>query len=281
MEKYKLDYEDLRFFFAGERAVKAQGDRFTPRLEGQKNNKTYLRYVEMGILYNALARTRQGLKGAILRKPVDITFPESQKDILDDIMRNGASFSDMTREITDDVLGYGRIGALVDIDDQERPYTALYDALSILKASKQGDQQEILLKEMIEQPDTETPGEMEWIEQRRELKLVDGVYVVSLFRKEAKSDGEFILVQSTPENPNPRTPTYKGRRMDFLPFTFFGSSANTPEPNRPPLLDLLSLLKGHWRLTISYQYGLFYASLPKLVHNTYVLVGISFLMQIW
>jgi hypothetical protein len=28
------------------------------------------------------------------------------------------------------------------------------------------------------------------------------------------------------------------------------------------LLDLLSLIKGHWRLTISYQYWLFYASLP-------------------
>ena len=266
MNKYDADYEDLRDFFNGERAVKKAGDRYTPRLEGQTKPGSYERYVEFGILFNALARTRQGLKGAILRKPIDITFPESQKDILDSIMKNGASFNDMAREITDAVLGYGRIGALTDIDEHEEPYTALYDAPSILEASKDGDEQRILLKEMIEEPDPEDPKKTKLVEQRRELKLENGLYVVTVLRKEAKgdgaTDGEFIPVESTPEKPNPMTPVYKGKYLDFIPFTFFGSSSNTPEPNKPPLLDLLNVLKGHWRLTVAYNYSLHFTALP-------------------
>ncbi len=231
MEKYKDEYLDLKAFFSGEREVKKAGDRFTPRLEGQKGEKSFQRYVEFGILFNALARTRQGLKGAILRKPIDITFPENQKPVLDNIMKNGASFEDLTRDLCDAVLGYGYSGVLVDIDKNEQPYTARYDALSILKASKDGDKQEILLKEMIEQPKPDDPNETEWIEQRRKLELIDGAYVVTVYRKEAKADGEFVPVQSTPENPNPKAPTYKGRRLDFVPFTFFGASSNTPEPS--------------------------------------------------
>jgi hypothetical protein len=258
MEKYTEDYKDLKDFFAGERVVKAKGERYTPRLEGQKGEKSYCRYVEFGILYNALARTRQGLKGAILRKPIDIQFPESQKESLKTIMKDGSSFEDMTRLICDDVLGYGRIGALVDIDEMEEPYTVLYDALSILSAKTN----EILLKEMIEQPKIDAPNETEFVEQHRKLELVNGIFVVTVYRKEAKADGEFIPVQSTKEQPNPRIPMYKGRKLDFIPFTFFGSTSNSFKPSKPPLMDLLNILKGHWRLTVAYQYGLHFAALP-------------------
>jgi len=260
--KYGEDYKDLKIFFAGERAVKEAGERFTPRLEGQRKPGMYARYVEFGILFNALSRTRQGMKGAILRKPIDIQFPENQKSILDSIMQNGASFNDLTRETCDAVLGYGRQGVLVDIDDKEDPYAAIYDSLSILKASTVGDKQEIMLKEMIEQPKIDDSGETEWVEQRRKLELINGVYIVTVYQKEAKADGEFIPVPSTPAIPNPRMPKYKGKLLDSIPFTFFGSSSNTPEPSRPPLLDVLCLLKGHWRLTVAYQYALHFTALP-------------------
>ena len=271
MNQYAEDYQDLKDFFSGERAVKAEGERYTPRLEGQKDPKAYQRYVDFGILFNALSRTRQGLKGAIMRKPIDIQFPESKKDILDDIMRNGASFNDLTRDICDAVLGYGRIGVLVDLDEQEQPYCAEYDAMSILKAHKKGNDQTILLKEMIEQLDPDDPDKTKWIEQHRKLELVNGVHVVTLYQKEAKSDGEFLPIPSTPDAPNPRVPKYKGKSLNYIPFTFFGAANNNPEPSRPPLLDLLCLMKGHWKLTVAYQYSLHMCSLP-----TPIMAGFSF-----
>ena len=168
--KYQEDYIDLADFFAGERKVKEKAERYTPRLEGQKNNSVaYDTYKNMGILFNALSRTRQGLKGAIIRKPVEVQFPESQKTILEDIMLNGASFDDLTREICDLILGYGRNGVLVDIDSEEKPYAALYGPLSILKwpeIKREGSQQEILLKEVVKDKEEKE------IEQRRKLKLI-------------------------------------------------------------------------------------------------------------
>jgi hypothetical protein len=230
----------------------------------------YNRYVEFGILYNALHRTRQGLKGAILRKPVDIQFPESKKEILDDIMMNGASFGDFTREVCDAVLGYGRYGALVDIDENENPFVAVYNALSILDwpaVRSDNVKQEIKVTEMIEIPDPEDATKTKMIPQLRKLELdAGGKYLVTIYRKNEKKSipggGEWEMVAGDTENPNPRMPTYKGKRLDFIPFVFFGSSSNVPTPSRPPLLDLLNLLKGHWKLTVAYQYALNFTGLP-------------------
>lgn len=265
--KYEEDYIDLSDFFAGERQVKEEGERYTPRLEGHVNKDgLYNQYKDMGILYNALSRTRQGLKGAILRKPLDIQFQDAQLPVLDSIMLNGASFSDLTRQICDAVLGYGRCGVLVDIDETEQPYVAFYNALSILSwpsIRKKNVKQEIELIETIEMPKIDKPDETEFISQKRVLSIDEsGYYVVSVYQKKSETDNEWVLVLSTEETPNPRYPTYKGLRLNYIPFVFFGSSNNSPTPSRPPLLDLLNLLKGHWKLTVAYQYGLHFAGLP-------------------
>jgi len=268
--KYSEDYQDLSDFFAGERQVKAQTTRYTPMLAGQKGKEVvYLRYVGFGILFNALFRTRQGLKGAILRKPAEIVYPEGKKAVLDDVMLNGASFDDLIREACDNVLGYGRYGALVDIDDEGKPFVAAYPALSILDWSTNKSRkvkQEVLLQESISVDDEKNPGATKIIEQRRKLELdVTNQYLVTIYRKSdvAGEDGDdWAEVLDTPEEPNPRMPTYKGKRLDFIPFVFFGSSSNVPEASRPPLLDLLNLSKGHWKLTVAYLYGMHFASLP-------------------
>ena len=272
-DKYKDEYIDLQDFFDGERQVKKKGDRYTPRLEGHKktiDEGLYERYVEFGILYNALHRTRQGLKGAILRKPTDIIFPESKKEILDAIMLDGASFDDFIRETCDAILGFGRFGALVDIGADEVPYVATYNALSIQNwpAVRSKDvKQEIQLTETVAIIDPEDVSKTKLIPQLRKLEIDEtGKYLVTIYRKEEKDANagtdEWTPVPNTSEEPNPRMPKYKGKRLDHIPFVFFGSSSNVPSPSRPPLLDLLNLLKGHWKLTVSYQYGLYFAGLP-------------------
>jgi hypothetical protein len=265
--KYKDDCIDLSNFFEGERKIKEKGERYTPRLEGHiDKDGLYTQYVNFGILYNALSRTRQGLKGAIFRKPINIQFPESKKEVLDFIMPDGSSFEDLVRLITDDVLGYGRCGVLVDLTPSEEPYAAFYNSLSILNWPSSFNfslsfgkeiNQEIELQEFIEIPDPENTDETKTIEQRRILAIDGaGYYVVNVYRKIDKNKEDWILYEG------PIYPDYKGKKLDFIPFVFFGSSSNVPSPSRPPLLDLLNLLKGHWRLTVAYQYGLHFAGLP-------------------
>ena len=269
--QFKEEYKDLFDFFAGERQVKKEKERYTPMLESQTGKLgLYERYVAFGILFNALHRTRQGLKGAILRKPVDVTFPEAHEEVLDTVMLNGASFEDLLRESCENVLGYGRYGVLVDIDEQEVPYAAAYPALSILNWPENKSKkvkQEILLSESIEIPDPEDLSKTKTVEQRRKLELdAAGLYVVTVYRKtdeKAKTGDEgWMQVAEEEGMPNPRMPVYHGKRLNFIPFVFFGSSSNIPAPSRPPLLDLLNILKGHWRLTVAYQYGLHFAGLP-------------------
>jgi hypothetical protein len=265
--KYEDDYIDLSDFFTGERRVKEKEERYTPRLEGHTGKEgLYTQYVNFGILYNALSRTRQGLKGAILRKPIDIQFPETKKEALDYIMPDGSSFKDLARLTCDDVLGYGRCGVLVDISPEEKPYAAFYNSLSILSWPSSFNfsmsfgkdiNQEIILQEFVEIPDPEDMEKTKLIEQRRKLEIDPaGYYAVSVYRKVDKNNDAWQLHEA------PRYPTYKGKKLNFIPFVFFGSSSNIPSPSRPPLLDLLNLLKGHWRLTVAYQYGLHFAGLP-------------------
>jgi len=183
---------------------------------------------------------------------------------------NGASFEDLLREACENVLGYGRYGVLVDIDTLEVPYAAAYPALSILNWSENKSKkvkQEILLSESIEIPDPEDLTKTKTIEQRRKLELDEaGLYVVTVYRKtdEKATTGDEGWSQVAEEEgmPNPRMPVYHGKRLSFIPFVFFGASSNVPTPSRPPLLDLLNILKGHWRLTVAYQYGLHFAGLP-------------------
>ena len=258
MTDYTDDYTDLDDFFAGERCVKQKGDRYTPILEGQVGKAgAHKKYIDFGILYNVLHRTRQGLKGAIVRKPLDIGFPESKKDLLNGIMITGASFNDFSREVCDDVIGYGRCGALVDIyENTQLPYIAFYKTMSIVGWPKsKKDKQEIMLQEVVEELNGD--NELGNVEQRRKLGLDEaGRYCVSVYRKTSDTDDTWVLHEG------PIYPKYKGKTLDYIPFVFFGSNNNTPEPSRPPLLDLLSLSKGHWKLTVAYQYALNFTGLP-------------------
>ncbi len=264
--RYLQDYKDLNVFFSGERAVKKAGSDYTPRLEGQKDNSQYNTYKDMGILFPALSRTRQGLKGAILRKDMVVDFEPSKEELLDNIMASGGSFDDLGRETTDEVLGNGRYGVLVDIDEKGDPYTASYSATSILEwsMSSRFGEQKIKLLEILTVDDPDKPGETKEIEQMRQLELEDGVYKVTIFRRPENDVGGDTWVQyNEAGKENPMYPKRTGgHTLDFIPFTFIGSSNNTPEPSKPPLLDLLNLSMGHWKLSVSYYYGLHFAGLP-------------------
>jgi len=57
-------------------------------------------------------------------------------------------------------------------------------------------------------------------------------------------------------------PSFKGNRLDFIPFVFFGAVGNTIAVQKPPLLDLGNLNIKHWQITVDYYHGLHYCALP-------------------
>lgn len=58
------------------------------------------------------------------------------------------------------------------------------------------------------------------------------------------------------------TPLVRGRPLNFIPFVFFGASANTAECEKPPLLDIVDLNLKHYRTYAELEHGRFFTALP-------------------
>lgn len=58
------------------------------------------------------------------------------------------------------------------------------------------------------------------------------------------------------------TPTVRGVTLDFIPFMFFGASANTADVEKPPLLDIADLNISHYRTYADLEHGRIYTAMP-------------------
>ena len=116
----------------GEDAVKAEGETYLPKLDGQGRSALpysvdddrqtipvipYGDYKQRANFVNMTARTVESLAGAILRKEPSVKWPEKHAEQLDGIGYGGSSFYEMAQETLDDVIGIGRHGHLVDAPD--------------------------------------------------------------------------------------------------------------------------------------------------------------------
>ncbi len=117
---------------AGEEAVKKAGPRYLPKLTGQ-SDPAYDAYKMRAMFYGATGRTVLALTGLVHRKPADIVFPDSQKDLLKTISAEGSSFDVVMKDLTFGVISTGRVGMYVDAaPESDTPYISLYRAENII-----------------------------------------------------------------------------------------------------------------------------------------------------
>lgn len=144
-KKYVDKWSKCRDAIEGEEAVKEQGTRYLPKLDGQDVRipgsdhqhpgpfNTYYAYKQRAMFYAAAERTVKGLEGMVLRKEPDLTWPEGKKGLLKTVGVSGESFEEVISESIEETIGIGRFGILVDAPegDQTDPYIATYQAESI------------------------------------------------------------------------------------------------------------------------------------------------------
>lgn len=58
------------------------------------------------------------------------------------------------------------------------------------------------------------------------------------------------------------TPNWKGTPFKFIPFVFFGPNDNTPDVEKSPILDIVTLNISHYRSYAQLEHGRFYTALP-------------------
>jgi hypothetical protein len=258
-------WRTIRDVMLGERAVKAGGARYVPRLEGQTDGD-FQAFVERSYFYGATARTVSGYLGMIFRRDPAVKLPETQAlhewrldaDLL------GKSLEEYAREVAAEVVTVGRCGSLVDWEDSEgRAYCSLYKAEDILNWREERIQGRLQLTLVVLREVVEASGEDGFSgisrERIRVLRLVPGAdgweYQVELWRPSGGDQTGYVLDTVC-------KPTRRGRALPNIPFVFHGPAFSRPWVEGSPIADIVTANLYHYRLMTDFQHGMHFTALP-------------------
>lgn len=247
----------------GSDAIKARGAEYLPRL-GEQTDDEYNAYKMRALWYGAAARTIQGLTGSVMRKEPSVEVPTALEAHLKDVTLTGISFTAFAKTTLEEVLKTGRYGVLVDMPaaghETQRPYYAAYTGESIInwRTVVVNGIPKLVLVVLCEKDwkSSETdPYTLEAIEQYRVLRLTDGLYEVETYRKSNTKEGEW-------DSQGVLRPTFRGQRLTYIPFCFFGPNTITPDIEKPPIVDLVDVNLSHYRSSADLEHGRHFCGLP-------------------
>ena len=122
----------MRDVLAGEDKVKAQGEKYLPKLTGQTDDE-YNAYKTRAEFFDATSRTHSGLLGLIFENDPSVIVPKECEEWLDDVTLTGTTFFGFAKHVTDQVLAVARFGIYVDFDaDAGRSYFVGYTTEQII-----------------------------------------------------------------------------------------------------------------------------------------------------
>lgn len=75
-------------------------------------------------------------------------------------------------------------------------------------------------------------------------------------------NGQPVPTPGVPQPVTSATPNIRGNTLDYIPFVFLGSQSNTPDVEKPPMLDIVDLNISHYRSYAELEHGRFYVAMP-------------------
>lgn len=256
----------MRDALAGEVAK----EKYVPKLSDQEADE-YKAYVGRAEFYNATARTQVALTGLLFAKPPKVELPEALKTIAENVSLDDDTLEALAKNIANECLSVGRCGVLVDLPSVEkadyskleaerlnlRAYATLYKAENIInwKTTKINGSNVTSLVVLAETYAEPTQDEfVDNIKTRyRVLDLHEGYYRQRVF-SETKA-GNFEVVSEI-------YPSANGRKLEYLPFTFFNVNDLKTSVEKPPLLDLAKVNISHFRSEVDLEHGTHFTALP-------------------
>jgi hypothetical protein len=240
----------LRDVYDGEDAVKERGTLYLPKIDPKQTAPEYTAYLTRAVFYEAMARTVDGFAGSVLRKPPTVDLPPAMEFFLQDATGDGIGLPDFLRWACVEQLLMMRGGVLVDFNG-ERPYFAGYCAESIVNWGADF----IILREQV--PVQSADGfDVKMVDQLRELRMVDGAYTVTIWRK-----AEGVVEGATWVAAETIVPSFRGRPLDQIPFATMGALGRI---EKPPLLGLANVSLSHYRSSADLEHGRHFTALPTL-----------------
>lgn len=249
-------WKRCRDVYDGTDAVKAAGEAYLPRAEGQ-SQRDYQAYKKRAMLFGAFNRTVDGFVGSIARKPPKLTVPEKLRYIEDDITGTGIGLLEFIKMLAAELLTPGRTGILTEWDDAKgRPFLSMYRAEQIINWF---DGNEAVIEEVITERDPADPFKVSAVNQWCHLFLnEEGHYVINKYRKKSGPRGQEFALAST------ETPTKHNKPFTEVPFKFIGRNGATPKIDKPPLIDLADVVLAHYMNSADLEHGAHQTALPTL-----------------
>lgn len=269
------DWEMVEDVCEGQTAVKSGGVKYLPMPNptdsSAENLARYEQYKARAVYYNMTRRTLQSLSGAAFAKPPTLTIPATLGYVTDDIDGAGISIYQQSQDALSNVLMFGRCGLLADYPRTEaatsvadmgsgriRATTVVYEPADVInwRTEKIGAEHRLTLVVISECAEVSDDGfAVVKVPQFRALRIINGVYVVELYRKNAK--GEWVINDAY-------VPTDgAGLPWDIIPFTFIGSQSNSNHCDPSPLFDMAVLNLGHYRNSADYEDSVFFSGQPQ------------------
>lgn len=269
-EAIQNDWKTIRDAIAGDPGVKAEGERYLPRLYDQTNEE-YKAYSLRALFFGATARTIEAFQGMLTRKAPQIEAP-ALDEIIRDCDLQGASFKSHIQSVLWELLTVARGGTLIDWSATDnRSYITAYHAEQIInwKTERIGGKRALSFV-MIEEesseyrPETGEPAPDAYAtgtyKQWRELRLIQNgtatACVVTIWRKSAKEKDAFVAIAPA------TTLTRRGIALPFIPFVPHGLDIDKTVPSKPIALDLALVNIAQFRNSADYENGLHMAGLP-------------------
>ena len=253
-DEYKGDWQQCRDAYKGQKAIKARGAKYLPKLGGMTESE-YLAYKERALFYSITAKTVTAMVGmAMSRQPV-LKYPDEMKPYFEDA--GGIQMTELYQKTLVETILMGRVGVLVD-----RPVTGgdillatyITEAITNWFLDSMGKPTLIVLAESIESVDANDPFSVSFVKQYRKLFInAAGVYQVELYDELDQQIGVTI------------TPTLGGRELNYIPFYVVNPNGISWDVESPPMLDIVDINISHYRTSADLEHGRHWTGLPTPV----------------
>ena len=265
-------WETIRDAEIGEIEVKRKGEKYLPR-QATHDAKQYRSYLKRAVFYNMTSRTLNALYGTVFRRAPKIGgLNKKLKEASKKITKEGMSLHLLTKTIVKEVLAVGRYGMLVDAspDGKGNPYIACYTAENILdwqmaEINGQWTLSKVTLREIYYDRDSHW-SPYEYRARFRVLVLEHDededahVYVQYVYGDTDTAPGQIPDIEQAASDVV--VPTVRGEPLDYIPFIVIGPFTNTPDVQRPPILDIVTLNFSHYMSYAQLEQALFYTGSP-------------------
>ena len=270
-DAYVEKWQRARDACAGQASIHARTIAYLPKLKDQTDDD-YKAMLLRASYFNAAGRTLDGLVGMVFRKAPQVES-SGIDNIVADVDLQGNDLETFAQYAMREIMTVSRFGVLVEYpqvadvpktqaqaqSQNLRPYLSKYPTESIInwEVSRINNLMQpsfMMLKECAYEAKDEY--ESNEIEQLRELRLVNGMYLQKIWRQNNKKEWIQFGVDIVPIKNN--------KPLDFIPFYSFGSDYNDLEVTDAPILPLADLNLAHYRVTADYEHGCHYTGLPML-----------------